>query len=69
VKFFNNHAFTETALKGTNFCSSGASAMSVIVSNSLRFGIMHGLGSIVMIFAKLFITASVSITSYYVLKH
>lgn len=69
VKFFNKHAFTETALKGSNFCVSGANAMAVIMTNTLRFGVLHGLGAIVMIFAKLFITSSVCISSYFILKH
>ena len=68
VKFFNKHAFTEVALKGTNFCSSGSNAMSVIVSNTLRFGVLHGLGSLVMIFAKLFIVSTVCLACYYLKK-
>jgi hypothetical protein len=43
--------------------------MAVILTNTLRFGILHGLGAIVMIFAKLFITSSVCISSYFILKH
>jgi hypothetical protein len=48
---------------------SGGNAMAVILTNTLRFGILHGIGSIVMIFAKLFITSSVCISSYFILMH
>jgi hypothetical protein len=43
--------------------------MAVIVTNTLRFGVLHGIGSIVMIFAKIFITSSVCISSYFILMH
>lgn len=67
VKFFNKHAFAETVMKGTGFCTSAQEAMKVIICNAVRFGMMHGLGSLVMIFAKLFIMISVSGLSYLIL--
>lgn len=42
--------------------------MSVIMTNTLRFGVLHGLGALVMVFAKLFITSSVCVASYFILR-
>lgn len=67
IRFFNKHAFTETAIKGTGFCTSASEAMKVVISNAVRFGMLHGLGTLVMIFAKLFIIVSVVGTSYFIL--
>lgn len=56
VKFFNKHAYVEVALNSTNFCTSAANGMKVVTNNFLRFGILHGLGEIVMNVVVLFIT-------------
>lgn len=54
-------------MKGTGFCTSAGEAMKVVISNAVRFGVMNGLGALVMIFAKLFIIVSVVGTSYAIL--
>lgn len=67
VKFFNKHAFTEVALRSTNFCTSAATGMKVVATNGLRFGVMHGLGELVMFFATVFISSSVTILFYFII--
>lgn len=64
VKFLNNHAYVETILKGTNFCTSARAAVILVAKNTLRFAVLHGLGTIVMLFAKLFITAITLLAAY-----
>lgn len=56
IKFFNKHAYVEIALRSTNFCTSAANGMKVVATNFLRFGILHGLGEIVMNFVVIFMT-------------
>lgn len=69
VKYFNKHAFIETALSGTNFCQSSAKALVVILSNALRFGVLHGLGSIIMVLSKIFITITVVLVTHLTLVY
>jgi len=69
IKFFNKHAYTEIALTGNNFCASASKAMGIIVSNALRFGVMHGLGEIIMTFAEISITSAVMVCAYYMILY
>jgi len=55
IKFFNKHAYVEIAMRGTNFCTSAGNGMKVVTSNFLRFGVLHGLGEVVMNFGVLLI--------------
>lgn len=55
IKFFNKHAYVEIALRSTNFCTSAGNGMKVVQNNFLKFGILHGLGEIVMNIVILFI--------------
>ena len=56
VKMINNHAYVEIAMRSTNFCVSAKNGLEMVASNILRFGILHGLSSIVMGFVVVFIT-------------
>lgn len=56
VKFFNKHAYIECAVRGTNYCVSAKNGMNVVGSNLLRFGVLHGLGEIVMFINVLFMS-------------
>jgi hypothetical protein len=56
-------------MNGTNFCTSAGAAMKVILCNALRFGALHGIGAVVMTFAKLFIVAASICTGYFSLVH
>ena len=56
VKFFNKHAYIEIALRSTNFCTSAGNGMKILIDNFVRFGILHGLGEIVMNLVAIFIT-------------
>ena len=56
IKFFNKHAYIEIALRSKNFCTSAMNGMKIVMNNFLRFGILHGLGEIVMTVVVFFIT-------------
>lgn len=42
VRFFNKHAYTEIAMRSTNFCTSAINGIKVIALNFVRFGVLHG---------------------------
>lgn len=65
IKFLSKHAFIEMAMKSTNFCTSAQAAMSLIVSNGLRLGIMHGLCSVAIGFGVIFITICTIIVGFF----
>lgn len=67
IKFINRHSYTEVILRSTNFCSSARHAITLVKKNFLRFGVLHGLGSVVMTFAKLFIVCTTMAISYFAL--
>lgn len=67
VKFVNKHAYIEIAMKSTGFCTGAFNAMGMIISNALRVGVLHGLCSIVIGFGTLFIVASTTLASFYLL--
>lgn len=55
LQFFNKHVYIEMALKGTNYCTSASAGSKVVARNLLRFGVLHGLGEIIMNFVVIFI--------------
>jgi hypothetical protein len=68
IRFFNKHAYAEVALRSSNFCTSARRGMQVVGLNFIRFGVLHGLGEVVMFFATIFITCSTTIACYFILK-
>jgi Plasma-membrane choline transporter len=55
VRFFNKHAYVEVVMRSTCFCVSAVNGMKIVGNNFLRFGILHGLGEIVMNMGIIFI--------------
>ena len=69
VKFVSKHAFIEIAIRSTNFCGGAATAMSLIVSNMLRLGVLHGLCAIVISFGTIAITTVTVIIGWLFLRN
>ena len=78
VRFFNKHAYTEIAMRSTNFCTSAMNGIKVIALNFVRFGVLHGkiskfnfLGIVELLtfFGSLFISAAVCVLSYYIILY
>lgn len=67
VKFFNKHAYIECAVRSTNYCVSARNGMNVVGSNLMRFGVLHGLGEIVMFINVLFMSLSGTFIGYIML--
>lgn len=68
VKFINKHAYIETVLESTSFCPSAASAFTLITSNALRFGVLHGISALIIFFGTWTIALAVTIIGYFMLK-
>lgn len=64
IKFINRHSYTEVVLRSTNFCTSARHAITLVKNNIGRFAMLHGLGAVVMTFAKLFIVFLTVVFSY-----
>lgn len=69
VRFFNKHAYTEIALRSTNFCTSAINGLKVIALNFVRFGVLHGIVELLTFMGSLFISAAVCVTSYYIILY
>jgi hypothetical protein len=67
IKFLNKNAYIQVALTGKNFCSSAKAAFFLILRNPLRFGIVGGIGSIFVLFGKVFIAAITALAGFLVI--
>jgi len=68
VKFLNKNAYIQTALMGTNFCTSAKKAFYLILRNMLRFGTMAILGSAIRSIGIFFITSATVFLGYLILR-
>lgn len=67
IKFLSGHAFIEVAMRSVSFCEGATNAMSLILSNALRIGILHGICTLVISFGAVAITAITVIFCYMIL--
>ena len=56
--FLNKNCYIQTALAGTNFCSSCVHAVGLMIRNAARFGSLAGVSGLVNLFGRIFITAA-----------
>lgn len=68
LKFFNKHSYIQMGLTSENYCVSSRNAMKIVANNFLRFGILHGLGEIVMNMVVVFIALIGTYFSYLILQ-
>jgi hypothetical protein len=68
IKFLNKHAYVEVAMRSKCFCVSAVNGAKVVLTNSLRFGVLHGLGEIIMNIAVFFIVVSGTYFGYIMIK-
>jgi Plasma-membrane choline transporter len=68
LKFFNKHSYIQIALTSENYCTASRNAMKIVGNNFLRFGILHGLGEIVMNMVVVFIALMGTYLSYLILQ-
>jgi solute carrier family 44 (choline transporter-like protein), member 2/4/5 len=67
VRFLNKNAYIQTSLLGTNFCTSAKNAFQLVLRNAARFGALAGIGGIVNLFGKFFITAGTTAVGWFLL--
>lgn len=68
IKFLNKHAYVEVAMRSSCFCVSAVNGAKIVLTNSLRFGVLHGLGEIIMDIAVFFIVVSGTYFGYVMIK-
>jgi choline transporter-like protein 2/4/5 len=64
IKFLNKNAYIQIALTGKNFCSSAKDGFFLVLRNPLRFGVVSGIGSIFVMFGKVFIAAITALAGF-----
>ena len=69
VKYVSQHAYIEIALKSCGFFTGAYNATSLILSNALRLGILHGLCQVVVTFGVASITAITVLVGFLLIRH
>uniref|UniRef100_A0A1A8Q2Y6 Choline transporter-like protein n=1 Tax=Nothobranchius pienaari TaxID=704102 RepID=A0A1A8Q2Y6_9TELE len=57
LAYLNQNAYTATAINGTNFCSSAADALVILVENALRVAAINTVGDFVLFLGKILIVS------------
>ncbi len=65
MKFISKHAYIQTAIHGTSFCSSARNVFALIARNILRIGALVFTAELCLFIGKLFVTMLATATSYY----
>uniref|UniRef100_A0A8C6JM80 Choline transporter-like protein n=1 Tax=Melopsittacus undulatus TaxID=13146 RepID=A0A8C6JM80_MELUD len=55
LRYFNQHAYTTTAINGTNFCISAKDAVSVLAKNSTKLASISCFGDFILFLGKVFV--------------
>ena len=56
IRFINKHAYIQTAIFSTSFCTSAKNGFFLVLRNSLRIGAVSAVSDIVIILGKIFIS-------------
>jgi choline transporter-like protein 2/4/5 len=67
VKFLNKNAYIQIALTGKSFCFAAKDAFFLILRNPIRFGVVSGIGSIFVLFGKVFIASITALGAFLVI--
>ncbi|KAM9280681.1 choline transporter-like protein 3 [Cariama cristata] len=55
LRYFNQHAYTTTAINGTNFCTSAKDAVSILAKNSAKLASITRFGDFILFLGKVFV--------------
>ncbi|PKU48160.1 choline transporter-like protein 3 [Limosa lapponica baueri] len=55
LRYFNQHAYTTTAINGTNFCTSAKDAVFILAKNSAKLASISCLGDFILFLGKVFV--------------
>lgn len=69
IKFLNKNAYIQIALSGKSFWGATKDAFHLIVHNPLRLGVVSSIGSIFVLFGKVFIAAITALIAFLVLTN
>jgi len=67
LKFLNKNAFIQTAIFGTNFCTSSKEAFFLIFRNAAKLAALSYVSTAVTIVGKIFITGLTTVCSYFLM--
>jgi len=68
IRFINKHAYIQTAIFSTSFCVSARNGFFLVARNAGRIGAVSAVSEVVIIFGKIFITATTGLISYYLIE-
>lgn len=68
VKFISELGFAQVAITSHNFCTSCMEAMALVMSNPMKFGLMHSMGSVITFIGKVFTSALSAFIGYILLN-
>lgn len=64
VQFINKTAYIQIAIRGKNFCMAAYDGFNLVWSNPIRFGVVTGVGEILMFLGKIIISAGTALFFY-----
>jgi len=64
IKFLNKNAYIQIALTGKNFCLAAKDGFFLVLRNPLRIGALATIGSIFILFGKVFIASVTSLAAF-----
>lgn len=67
LKFISKNAYIQTAIHGTNFCTSCKNAFFLLARNILRIGALYVVSGVLLILGRVFVVVGASAASYYYL--
>jgi hypothetical protein len=67
IRFLNKNAYIQIALTGKSFCGAAKDGFFLVLRNPLRFGILAGIGSIFVMFGKVFVAAITALIGFLVI--
>jgi len=67
IKFLNKNAYIQIALTGKNFCFAAKDAFFLILRNPIRFSVVGGIGSVFVLFGKVFVASITALAGFLVI--
>jgi hypothetical protein len=64
IEYLNKQAYIQIALRGKSFCMASIDGVTALLSNPTRYGIVSGVGSIMMFITQLMIAAGATVLFY-----
>ncbi len=64
--FASEMAYIQTAMHGTNFCSSAAASFSLVARNTMNITVLSGVSGAIMLIGKLFIAFGTTLVSLFI---